>query len=918
MLRFVTGTGLHSKRSKSKLRSELYSDLAAIALIAVVVGILYAPILSGHLSLMTDTLHPSGPSFVGDPDASGPITFMKEVAVTRAWGHFHLPLWLPNEGYGITLAGNQAAPWFFPEILIHLLFRNNYSDWNVLALFIGSVGTYLFASRDLALSRVAATVSALAFTLSGPIIANINLDMINPLIVMPFLLLASKRLIESDFSFRNLAWWTWLAATSLLVSQLLLAGFDEVIPLELFVIGLFTLVRVSTLKLSLTNFLRRIASFVAALLIGLLASAIATISLQAPLKDYFLRQNPSAWSDHMPKWWMPTLIDPWYFGKALAGGALQGRNTIWVAGNPIEFMLALAAVVALFSFGKKKGWQIWWRITCAVLVVYGILAFSDIGKVLDIMDISPLNLIISSRFIPFLWWLPLSLLVGAGVDAITAGNRRIALAPALATLGVIAASVLYALHEGPKKFPMLTSHFLRSEVIQNGEVVGLFALFAVAVILLASRARAGVILLAMIATLSLLLPRNFYPAIQAQQQARPIQVALKAVGLQSALTFSPGNLFMPSGLESLDLSSIQAFDVFFPKGYLITTQSYFGDKAESSPGSTLYALAPAMMNLSLSGDTIGALSQMGVGAIIAQVRLNCAASTLYGIGPEPRYLEIPNAEYRRALETLIAVYVSRADLVKAMPICANNTTQGSEIALVKWAGNSVVAHDADASQLAPYLSVYSTLASAMEFNPSFWVIKTATTSGTSAAVQLATTAFFGRTKEYIYSFVRPKNRNILWVPSSIKTDLAPNQIVPFTSPVGHLATADASEAGGLQNSNQGSLSARLVSLNSNSQSLSMTLVTNRAGLVSLRQQVVPGATLRINGRPAKLLALDGFLDAMWVPKGLSSVVIDYSSTGTLLLFWFDLALNIALLVAFVAGATKIKLRKAPATLSTRP
>ncbi len=787
---------------------------------------------------------------------------------------------------------------------MHLLLPNNFSDWNILALLIGSTGTYVFASRDLDLSRAAAMVSALVFTLSGPLIANVNLDMINPLVVMPLLLLASIRLVQTDFALRNTAWWTWLATTSFLVSQLLLAGFDEVVPLELFTIGLFVLARLTTLATGRPRSLQRLASLVAALFIGFLASAIATVSLRAPLNNYHLRQSLTAWSDHMANSWIPTLIDPWYFGKALAGGALQGLNTIWVSGNPIEFMLALAAVIALFYHQQAKGWQFWWRVACIALVIYGILAFSNVGHVLDVMDLSPLNLIISSRFMPFLWWLPLAFLSGAGVDAIALGKKRLAGISAFITLGVIAAFVLYAIFEGPKKFPMLTSRFLPQEAAQNGEVVGLFALFAITLFAVAPKARRRIALLGMIAMLSLLLPQNFYPTYQAPQQAESIKSALVSNGLAGSLTFSPGNLFLPSGLQSINLSSIQAFDVFLPKGYVATIQNYFGDQRESLATSPLYALAPAMMTFAMSGNTISDLSQMGVGAIVVPHELNCASTTNYQTGPEPSNLSIPNTEYHQAVGVLTSVYVSRSDLVTTYPICSSHPSQPNEIALLRWAIHSMAAHDIDASRLAPYLSVYSSLEMAMAKNPSFSAIQTSSTKGTNAEVQLTTTANFGGTREYIYALNRAKNSTMLWVPSSIKIDLAANQIIPFASQVAHL-----SQGVGLSSAQQTTLAARLISLDSNSQTLSMTLKTNHAGLVALRQQVVPGATLRVNAVPAKLYAIDGFLDGIRVPAGVSKVVINYPSGSTLTLFWIDLAMNLALLVVSIAGSIIITRKK---------
>ena len=120
--------------------------LASLIFFVVMVSIIYFPVLTGHAALKTNLPFQSGPIFVGDPIAGGPITMPLEQLVTSAWSHLRLPIVDPYQAYGLPLLATQSVPVFPPEILMHLLVSNNYSVWNMMRLIILSFGSYLLAS----------------------------------------------------------------------------------------------------------------------------------------------------------------------------------------------------------------------------------------------------------------------------------------------------------------------------------------------------------------------------------------------------------------------------------------------------------------------------------------------------------------------------------------------------------------------------------------------------------------------------------------------------------------------------------------------------------------------------------------------------------------------------------------------------
>ncbi len=149
------------------------------------------------------------------------------MAVSWAWSHWQLPIWLPWQAYGINLAANQGNPWFWPEILCHLILPSNYSVWNVVALFFLAYGAYL-CSCDLGLDVMAGFITGLFAALSGPALPDVNLGMWNPLMLLPYTLIAARRALQSAQRQRV---WQWMLIFVLLIDSMGLSSFDEGLPL---------------------------------------------------------------------------------------------------------------------------------------------------------------------------------------------------------------------------------------------------------------------------------------------------------------------------------------------------------------------------------------------------------------------------------------------------------------------------------------------------------------------------------------------------------------------------------------------------------------------------------------------------------------------------------------------------------------
>ena len=870
-------------------------DAASILSLTAVIVSVYFPIILGHKSVMTDTsVWPTGELFVGDPAAGGQITYYKELAVAHAWSHLHLPLWLPTEGYGITLAGNQAAPWFIPEVILHLIFPTNFSMWNVVAVLIATIGAYLLA-RHLEIGRLGAIAASLVYGLSGPIVANLNLDMINPIALTPYVIIASMRLVETDGDRRRLIMW-W-AATALAISQLFLSGFAEVLPLELILVGLVVLVRSAYVAPTKALYLRRLGRWLGAVVLGIAGSLIASVSLVLPLSTYTLFQPAGAELAAEPKYWMLTLIDPWAFGKTLAGGPFDAGHTVWVPGSPIVVFLGLVAVLALWQ--SPRGWSRAWRIAMVCLIAFGLLGFANLLGVLNVMRVPPLNLIYSPRFLPFLWWLPVALMVGAGVDELGRLSRSRTLGALL--LAVVAMSLFIGdiVAKGPAVFPIISSRYLGITASSNVPVLAMFAIVAVFVVVSPQQYRRFIGLLGVGAMVLLIVPRNFFPITQAPEQASSVVRIIRNAGLGQGLSFSPGDYTVPSGLIGSGIASIQAFDVFFPKGYSTTISHYFGEANSMTTQSPLYPAAPSMINVPVNGSTIPSLKRVGVETMVLPYQLNAHSLTSVTILPEPSGIAIAPSTYRSALNALLSLYLSRPDLITALPMPA------SRWSLVQWPLLAVKVYDAGALSLQQYFPVYGALLGYGDKHPSSSLFRLSTFPNIqTVGVQFLGIGHYLTSKEYVYSIGGPENASPVVGATSVRAlpdgSTAP---VPLDGSIAYVPTAVARSVADTRG-----LRVRTSAFRENASGVRFTLTANHRGLVFLRRQIAPGERVYVDGRQVSLIAVNNFVTGFVARGGIQTVVISYESPLLFILFWTGVLANVLLILVIGVFLSRLPMR----------
>ena len=863
------------------------ADVTATVLgIPVLVILVYFPILDGTKSLLTDSYYPPGPLFVGDPIAGGPITQQKQIAVLNAWQHLQLPIWFPFEGYGLTLSGNQAAPWFAPEILFHLLFPHNLSIWTVACIYLSALGAFLLA-RELKLSTISSLLAGLFYAFTGPMVVNLNLDMINPLMIMPYFLITTKRSIECS----GLSRLRWLALNAFASSQLFLSGFDEVLPLVILTAFSFGFVRILSLKTSARTRIVGASAYLGSLLVGFVSSLVATISLVGPLTTYYSFQGPGGWSSHSQLSWLVTLIDPWYFGKYLTGGPYEMGNTVWAYGNPVLFALAGLAVLSLaFRRRREQDGDYWWIFTFCVVVIVGIAGFADFAGILRLFDLPVLKLIVMVRFLAFLWWLPVCILAAKGLDLFPQWSRSKRLVPFLFPLVLYIVVSFDVRSKGASAFPIAAASVV---AYRNSLELPLLIVFVVLVACALVKRWFSylVLVLLSIGSMLVLIPRNFY--FEAQPNNSPLSIAsfLKSHGYINSLTFSPGDLLLPSALASHGIRTIQAFDVFFPHGYVNSIQKFFGGQQDAaSQTSPIWPAAPALMNVAVSSQTLSAVATLGVGIVISTNQI-----PLFAVAPNFSLPNLSGSVTTAALDSLLTTYYSRPDLEAAFRITPRS------LGLLTWASNFSVS-GGETSVIAPYESIYKEIVLAESLNPSFNVLK-ALVSSHPQVVFLGHIKFNGTIK-YVYGINPATNSSILWVPNTIKVVSGSIPDVVSSSTVAEVPKQYDSRRIGQYPQN---MRAQLVSLTQGESLAKAVIKANTPGLVVFRSQIAPGEAVTVNGRIQHLVPVDGFWTGIYVHTAVSHIIFDYTTLKFVTLFWIDVFLNgLMLLVAATASPRVVR------------
>ena len=858
-----TNFHVSSLERHTHLPRDLKEFAAGFLLLPITIALTYAPVLLGDKSLLTDT--PAvNPYLVADAAAGGNVTQQKQLAVLAAWQHGHLPIWFPYEGYGVTLAGNQAAPWFAPELAVHLLFPHNLSLWPLVAQYLGALGMFLLL-RALRRSLTASLLGGLLYVLTGPFIANLNLDMINTLVIAPYLAMS---ILYATRTSRPRTY-KWIAVYSFLLSQLFLAGFAETVPLLLISAAVFGTASYFTCSPSERTRLNVLVPLLAlGTLAALAASSIATYSLIQVLFTNYTFQPKQGYLITSPPSLLITLVDPWYFGRAVYRGDIT--QSLWAYGN--LFAIPLAALTAYGQFRPGlPGRNPLRGIVFAemALTAFGLLAFTNTFHVLAIFDLPLLRQIIAIRFMPFMWWLPLCMLAAFGIDQALASKTHTLFTFALLT------PVLYDLWNSlisPTTASSRTNIYIW--LLMTGGIVAF---------LLNPRHRRYLLPLAILGSMEIMLPRGYFPSVQVTNTRLPFQNILKR--MPTAIAISPKTLFLPSALASHNYRTIQAFDVLLPKPYVATLQRYFGSAPPSDPASPIWSEQPTLSNLPLNTTTITALSVMGVNLVIAPTPLSLQPTQPSLVKYSTQRLS--NTEIT-GLTALVEAYF------KAAPLQKQYVLTGRSIPLLRWAITASRTSPHDNNALTPFQHVFPDVLNAEVHNERLNAFAPIASDQYSLRL-LGKSRFFGAS-EYIYSLDGNVSSSLLWAPDRIMP-AQPKSVEGITAR--SIVWVDGDHLPVLNYLSQGE-PAQLLSFRQTSENFSAIVKSSSRQLIVFRQEYPAGSTAKVNGRPVKIITADGMFASLVVPKGQSLITFDYVSAPILWLFWLSVTLNCATMCAIAA------------------
>ncbi len=494
----VTGSSLEPKKSgmRQQVESVWKSNLAVFIGFTVLCSVVYLPVGAGHGSLKTNGPWPNGGLFTGDPIAGGPITMPLETLVNYAWSHFTFPIVDPFQAFGIPLLATQSAAVFLPEVVMHLMFPANYSLWNVLRLVLMSFGTYLFA-KSIGQRRGGAVAAGIAASLVGVAPPNINLEMLNPITVLPYLLLSLRYLVDPEA--KRLAYYFLGFTTS--VTGLAISGFQEELPLLFAVTGAYLLAMVMKFK----TFLRapsRLLLTVLAGLIGLVIGGVGVLpTLQAVSQGMGVNGN-SSYLSAVPHYWLATLVIPNIAGTGITAQPSDFGQTVWILGTPV---FALVVFMTMVAMTKRHIEGLWYVIPSLLITATGVLGYADLFGILRIFDFFPFNAILMIRFLQFGWWVGFCLILGYMISNAVRLNWYDLLVCVLFSL--VADWVLYRVYA-----KQLVAGHLDVANAQHATAVAMVIVFAFAVAVFVSRKThssyviVGVFLMATL----FYLPRNFF------------------------------------------------------------------------------------------------------------------------------------------------------------------------------------------------------------------------------------------------------------------------------------------------------------------------------------------------------------------------------------------------------------------------
>lgn len=576
--------------------------VTGLIFLSLLIGLVYSAILFGNASLKTDGSFPSGPFFVGDPTAGGAITVPLEHLVATAWSHFQIPMIDPFQGFGIPLLPSQGVSVFFPEILTHLLLPNHYSIWNLMRLDAIAYGTFLLAySFDLGFSGslAAGAVAALA----GVAPPNANLGMINPLMILPFILLAIRYLLDPEYKKVFIAWLGFLTSILLLA----LSGFQELFPILAIVVVVYAVamaLHFRTIKLSIGRIYGFLFAGVAALIFG----AIGFLPTLSVVRQGFGVNSPRAYTLRYPSYLYSTLAIPRIGGPSIVLSSPTKLTTIWILGTSFIGLAICLSVVAYWRYRRESLWLV---LSSLFLVVIGLLGFSDQLGILRIFGFFPFDSILLTRFLGFLWWIPICLLLAFVIS----NSRKFAAIDLLISLLVSLAADFwlyrkYVVMENVLHYAEAASQPFHSLLMTSG-----FMILFLGAVYFASRIGGTWLVLAIVLIATIIqVPNNFFPKGSSHSLVEP---GVNPSKPSSTLVDFNGYL-----QPAANVTAINIFGPLMSPTYLELMDTVFPRSENQNNYRAVKFSAPSLYFVDISPRFFTAIRSFGVNEFISTTRVN--------------------------------------------------------------------------------------------------------------------------------------------------------------------------------------------------------------------------------------------------------------------------------------------------------
>jgi hypothetical protein len=588
----------------------LYSTMSrhrhslAFILLSSVICARYFPVLIGDRSLITNgPFHQ--PFFVGDPLAGGPITFPLERLASISWSHLQLPIIDPFQGYGIPLLANQGVPVYFPQLIVHFLFSGNYSIWIVLNVIAIAFGAYLLAS-SFGQRFPGAFAVGIAAALVGIVPPNLNMGMLNPFAVLPFVLVAIRYSLDPQTPFRRRG----MLGTATSIAMLCLSGFQEVLPFMTFVIMVYAVALVFHLK----TFRQRPGIIAWTAFWGFAGAVIGSIGILPTFAavTHGAGINVSgSYLTHVPGFWLATLTMPSLTEHAMVGSPPDLGQTVWTLGSPI-FIVTIVLSLALIVRPAGRAVR-WYVCPSVVLVVFGILGYANTFDVLRVFDLPILTYVSSVRFLQFAWWLPWCLLLGAVISNVRHlrwydATGALVLAGAFDWVFVVKfRDQLVARHLEP--YLTQTVH----AVMLAGAIAAAFLVVVLLVGWVTPRT-ASILMTAIVVMSSLYyLPANFYPA-SSDSAVNSLDIRGVQPPHDTYLSFV-GRAPLPTTYYS-----VQVFSPVIPKPYKDVMSALFSTSETDGYG-PIFEQVPTLGLATLSPRLLQVLGSLGVNQFVIKARL---------------------------------------------------------------------------------------------------------------------------------------------------------------------------------------------------------------------------------------------------------------------------------------------------------